>query len=197
MKPQTPRVKAKITNLRWFQGSSLVFFWQLLKQFVQFPSHFLLADPDCRGASHAHTIQWRHAPTCSFSWGWCEMSCRPQGVTIPLHPLNNFIFILWFPPKWHITRHLVDIFLSVWHHSIIIIIIKMMIRIIKIMALPRRHFQSYSSSTWGTNGFTSLSKDGVAKEDHLNIQPHGQAKNRTRDLLASSQRSYQLISKNK
>ena len=39
---------------------------------------------------------------------------------------------------------------------------------------------------------TSLSKDGVAKEDHLNIQPHGQAGNRTRDLLASSQRSYQL-----
>ena len=37
--------------------------------------------------------------------------------------------------------------------------------------------QSGSSSTWGTNGFTSLSKDGVAKEDHLNIQPHGQARN--------------------
>ena len=52
--------------------------------------------------------------------------------------------------------------------------------------------QSGSSSTWGTNGFTSLSKDCVAKEDHLNIQPHGQAGNRTRDLLASSQRSYQL-----
>ena len=52
--------------------------------------------------------------------------------------------------------------------------------------------QSGSSSTWGTNGFTSLSKDGLAKEDHLNIQPHGQAGNRTRDLLASSQRSYQL-----
>ena len=72
--------------------------------------------------------------------------------------------------------------------------------------------QSGSSSTWGTNGFTSLSKDGAAKEDHLNIQPHGQAGNRTRDLLedhlniqphgqagnrtrellASSQRSYQL-----
>ena len=52
--------------------------------------------------------------------------------------------------------------------------------------------QSGSSSTWGTNGFTSLSKDGVTKEDHLNIQPHGQAGNRTRDLLASSQRSYQL-----
>ena len=49
---------------------------------------------------------------------------------------------------------------------------------------------SGSSSTWGTNGFMSLSKDGVAKEDHLNIQPHGQAGNRTRDLLASSQRSY-------
>ena len=28
--------------------------------------------------------------------------------------------------------------------------------------------QSGSSSTWGTIGFTSLSKDGVAKEDHLN-----------------------------
>ena len=52
--------------------------------------------------------------------------------------------------------------------------------------------QSGSSSTWGTNGFTSLSTDGVAKEDHLNIQPHGQAGNRTRDLLASSLRSYQL-----
>ena len=51
---------------------------------------------------------------------------------------------------------------------------------------------SGSSSTWGTNGFTSLSTDGVAKEDHLNIQPHGQAGNRTRDLLASSQRSHQL-----
>ena len=51
---------------------------------------------------------------------------------------------------------------------------------------------SGSSSTWGTNGFTFLSKDGVEKEDHLNIQPHGQAGNRTRDLLASSQRSYQL-----
>ena len=64
------------------------------------------------------------------------------------------------------------------------------------MALPRRHFQSGSSSTWGTNGFTSPSKDRVAaikwKEDHLNIQPHGQAGNRTQDLLASSQRSYQL-----
>ena len=35
--------------------------------------------------------------------------------------------------------------------------------------------QSGSLSTWGTNGFTSLSKDSVAKEDHLNIQPHGQA----------------------
>ena len=46
--------------------------------------------------------------------------------------------------------------------------------------------QSGSSSTWRTNGFTSLSKDGVAKEDHLNIQPHGQAGNRTRDFLASS-----------
>ena len=33
--------------------------------------------------------------------------------------------------------------------------------------------QSCSSSNWGTNGFTSLSKDSVAKEDHLNIQPHG------------------------
>ena len=52
--------------------------------------------------------------------------------------------------------------------------------------------QSGSSSTWGTNGFTSLSKDGVAKEDHLNVKPHGQAGNQTRDLLASSQRSYQL-----
>ena len=52
--------------------------------------------------------------------------------------------------------------------------------------------QSGSSSAWGTNGFTSLSKDGVTKEDHLNIQPHGQTGNRTRDLLASSQRSYQL-----
>ena len=52
--------------------------------------------------------------------------------------------------------------------------------------------QSGSSSTWGTNGFTSLSKGSAAKEDHLNIQPHGQAGNRTRDLLASSQRSYQL-----
>ena len=56
------------------------------------------------------------------------------------------------------------------------------------MALP----QSGSSSTWETNSFTSLSKDGVAKEDHLNIQPHGQARNQTRDLLASSLRSYQL-----
>ena len=56
------------------------------------------------------------------------------------------------------------------------------------MAFP----QSGSSSTWGTNGFTSLSKDGVAKEDHLNIQPHGHAGNQTQDLLASSQRSYQL-----
>ena len=36
--------------------------------------------------------------------------------------------------------------------------------------------QSGSSSTWGTNGFTSLSKDGVAKEDHLNIQPRGQSR---------------------
>ena len=52
--------------------------------------------------------------------------------------------------------------------------------------------QSGSSSTWGTNGFTFLSKDGAAKEDHLNIQPHGQAGNRTWDLLASGQRSYQL-----
>ena len=51
---------------------------------------------------------------------------------------------------------------------------------------------SGSSSTWGTNGFTSLSKDGAAKEGHLNIQLHGQAGNRTRDLLASSLRSYQL-----
>ena len=33
------------------------------------------------------------------------------------------------------------------------------------MAFP----QSGSSSTWGTNGFTSLSKDGVAKENHLEI----------------------------
>ena len=52
--------------------------------------------------------------------------------------------------------------------------------------------QSGSSSTWGTNGFTSLSTDSAPKEDHLNIQPHGQAGNRTRVLLASSQRSYQL-----
>ena len=44
--------------------------------------------------------------------------------------------------------------------------------------------QSGSSSTWGTNDFTSLSKDGAAKEDHLNIQSHGQAGNRTRDLRA-------------
>ena len=29
--------------------------------------------------------------------------------------------------------------------------------------------QSGSSSTWGTNDFTSLSKDSAAKEDHLNI----------------------------
>ena len=30
---------------------------------------------------------------------------------------------------------------------------------------------SGSSSTWGTNSLA----DGVAKEDHLNIRPHGQA----------------------
>ena len=50
--------------------------------------------------------------------------------------------------------------------------------------------QSGSSSTWGTNGFTSLSMDGVAKEDHPTIQPHGQARVRTQALLASSLRSY-------
>ena len=81
-------------------------------------------------------------------------------------------------------------YVIVVHYLLIIIII---IIIIIIMALPRRHFhRSGSSSIWGTNGFTSLSKDGVAKEGHLNIQPHGQAGNRTRDLLASSQRSFQL-----
>ena len=47
--------------------------------------------------------------------------------------------------------------------------------------------QSGSSSTWGTNGFTSLSKDGVAKEDHLNIQSQGQAGNQ--NPVPSSQQS--------
>ena len=52
--------------------------------------------------------------------------------------------------------------------------------------------QSGSSSTWGTKGFTPLSKDGTSKEDHPNIQTHGQAGNRTWDLQVSSLRSYQL-----
>ena len=39
------------------------------------------------------------------------------------------------------------------------------------MAFP----QSGSSSTCGTNGFTSLSKDDAPKEGHPNIQPHRQA----------------------
>ena len=58
--------------------------------------------------------------------------------------------------------------------------------IIIIIAFPQSGF----SSTWGSNGFTSLSKGGEAKEDHLNIQH--QAGNRTRDLQVSSLRSDQL-----
>ena len=45
--------------------------------------------------------------------------------------------------------------------------------------------QSGSSSTWGINGFALISKDGVAKEAHPNIQPHGQAGNRTLSTLPS------------
>ena len=75
---------------------------------------------------------------------------------------------------------------------IIIIIIKIII-IIMITALPRRHFHKVALRPLeGPTALRPLSKDDVVKEDHLDIQPYGQAGNRTRDLLASSQRSYQL-----
>ena len=67
------------------------------------------------------------------------------------------------------------------------------------MALPRRHFHRVTLHPPGepTALRRSLSKDGVAKEDHPNIQPYGQAGNRIRGLQVSSLRlSTELTSTN-
>ena len=63
------------------------------------------------------------------------------------------------------------------------------------MALPRRHFHRVAlHPPRGPTALRPCPRTVWRKTDLLNIQPHGQAGNQTRDLLlvASSQRSYQL-----
>ena len=77
---------------------------------------------------------------------------------------------------------------------IVLVIIIIIIIIIIIMALPRWHFNRVAlHPPGGPTILRPLSKDSEAKEDHqniINIQPHGQAGNRARDLQVSSLESY-------